>query len=160
MTQVLAAHAKLLRPAVDIVAAFISNNRLPVAELPSLIERVHAALIGLGESEVVATTPQPAALVPAVPVKKSITPDFLICLDDGKKFKSMRRHLTQLGMTPDEYRTKWNLPGDYPMVAANYAAARSALAKQIGLGKGSRTKPAPAIEVKKRGRPKNVAAAV
>ena len=159
MTQALAAHAKLLRPAVDIVAAFISNNRLPVAELPSLIERVHAALNGLGESEA-AAAPQPAALTPAVPVKKSITPDFLICLDDGKKFKSMRRHLTQLGMTPDEYRTKWNLPGDYPMVAANYAAARSALAKQIGLGKGSRTKPEPAIEGKKRGRPKKVVAAV
>ena len=159
MTQALAAHTKLLRPAVDIVAAFISNNRLPVAELPSLIERVHAALHGLGESELVAT-PQPAILTPAVPVKKSITPDFLICLDDGKKFKSMRRHLTQLGMTPDEYRTKWNLPGDYPMVAANYAAARSALAKQIGLGKGSRTKPEPAIEGKKRGRPKKVVAAI
>ena len=159
MTQALAAHTKLLRPAVDIVAAFISNNRLQVAELPSLIERVHAALNGLGESEVVAT-PQPAILTPAVPVKKSITPDFLICLDDGKKFKSMRRHLTQLGMTPDEYRTKWNLPGDYPMVAANYAAARSALAKKIGLGKGSRTKPEQVIEVKKRGRPKKVAAAV
>ena len=158
MTQALAAHAKLLQPAVDIVAAFISNNRLPVAELPSLIERVHAALNSLGESEVVAT-PQPAILTPAVPVKKSITPDFLICLDDGKKFKSMRRHLTQLGMTPNEYRTKWNLPGDYPMVAANYAAARSALAKQIGLGKGSRTKPAPATGVKKRGRPKKVVAA-
>ena len=159
MTQVLAAHAKLLRAAVDIVAAFISNNRLPVAELPSLIERVHAALNGLDESEA-AAAPQPAALIPAVPVKKSITPDFLISLDDGKKFKSMRRHLKLLGMTPDEYRTKWNLPGDYPMVAANYAAARSALAKQIGLGKGSRTKPAPATVVKKRGRPKNVVATV
>ena len=73
-------------------------------------------------------------MTPAVPVRKSITPDYLVCLDDGRKFKSLKRHLASLGMTPDQYRAKWNLPADYPMVASNYAATRSALAKKIGLG--------------------------
>ena len=77
---------------------------------------------------------EPEVLTPAVPVRKSITPDYLICLDDGRKFKSLKRHLASLGMTPDQYRTKWNLAADYPMVASNYAATRSALAKKIGLG--------------------------
>ena len=77
---------------------------------------------------------EPEVLTPAVPVRKSITPDYLVCLDDGRKFKSLKRHLASLGMTPDQYRAKWNLPADYPMVASNYAATRSALAKKIGLG--------------------------
>jgi predicted transcriptional regulator len=81
-----------------------------------------------------ATASEPEVLTPAVPVRKSVTPDYLICLDDGRKFKSLKRHLASLGMTPDQYRAKWNLPADYPMVASNYAATRSALAKKIGLG--------------------------
>jgi predicted transcriptional regulator len=80
------------------------------------------------------TATEPEVLTPAVPIRKSINPDFLVCLDDGRKFKSLKRHLASLGMTPDQYRAKWNLPADYPMVASNYAATRSALAKKIGLG--------------------------
>ena len=121
--------------AAEIVAAFVSNNPLPKSELPALIHAVHSAV------ELLATGPESAppqveAKTPAVPIRRSITPDFLICLDDGKQFKSLRRHLAGLGMTPAQYREKWNLPSDYPMVAPNYAAQRSALAKKIGLGQG------------------------
>ena len=116
----------------EIVAAFVSNNPLPKGELPSLILAVHTAAIRLtAEPE---SVPQIEVKTPAVPIRRSITPDFLICLDDGKRFKSLRRHLTGHGMTPEQYREKWYLPSDYPMVAPNYAAQRSALAKQIGLG--------------------------
>jgi predicted transcriptional regulator len=115
----------------DIVAAYVSRNSVTPNGLPALIESVHSALSRLGAEEAV---PEPEALVPAVPIRKSITPSFLICLDDGKKFKSLRRHLGSLGMTPEQYRIKWNLPKDYPMVAPDYAATRSALAKSIGLG--------------------------
>ena len=93
---------------------------------------MHASLVKIASRAVTPTVPEAPA--PAVTVRKSITPDYLICLDDGLKFKSLRRHLTGLGMTPEQYRAKWNLPGDYPMVAANYAAQRSELAKKIGLG--------------------------
>lgn len=116
---------------VDIVSAFVSNNPVPAPELPSLIAAVHATLHGLS---------QPAAAVaeelrPAVPVRRSVQPDFIVCLEDGKKFKSLKRHLrTHYNMTPDAYRQKWGLPPDYPMVAPNYAAARSSLAKSMGLG--------------------------
>ena len=119
--------------AAEIVAAFVSNNPLPKSELPALIHAVHSAvelLVAGPES----APPQVEAKTPAVPIRRSITPDFLICLDDGKRFKSLRRHLARLGMTPAQYREKWNLPSDYPMVAPNYAAQRSALAKKIGLG--------------------------
>jgi MucR family transcriptional regulator, transcriptional regulator of exopolysaccharide biosynthesis len=119
--------------AAEIVAAFISNNPLPKGDLPSLIHAVHTAVVRLGAGPESAQ-PQIEEKTPAVPIRKSITPDFLICLDDGKRFKSLRRHLTRLGLTPEQYREKWNLPSDYPMVAPNYAAQRSALAKQIGLG--------------------------
>jgi predicted transcriptional regulator len=115
----------------DIVAAYVTHNSVPPGGLPALIESVHLALTNLGVEEAV---PQTEALLPSVPIRKSITPGFLICLDDGKKFKSLRRHLGSLGMTPEEYRIKWNLPKDYPMVAPEYAATRSALAKSIGLG--------------------------
>src|SRR5277367_6397109 len=115
----------------DIVAAYVSRNSVTPSGLPALIESIHLALSKLGTVEPVTST---EALVPAVPIRKSITPGFLICLDDGKKFKSLRRHLGSLGMTPDQYRTKWGLPKDYPMVAPQYAATRSALAKKIGLG--------------------------
>ncbi len=115
--------------AAEIVAAFVSYNPLPKSELPSLIEAVHSAVKRLESAP-----PQVEAKTPAVPIRRSITPDFLICLDDGKRFKSLRRHLTSLGLTPAQYRAKWNLPSDYPMTAPNYAAQRSAIAKTLGLG--------------------------
>lgn len=129
--------AERLEQVAEIVSAYVSNNALSVADLPKLIATTHEALRALS-----AQTAKPAVeeLTPAVPVKKSVTPDFIICLDDGKKFKSLKRHLTQLGMTPAEYRAKWGLPENYPMVAPNYSATRSSLAKSNGLGR----KPAPA----------------
>ena len=119
---------------VEIVSAYVSNNSLPRTDLPDLIGTIHAALIRLDAGrpkEVVAveTTTQTAAAI-----RKSITPDYLICFEDGKKFKSMRRHLANLGMTPEQYREKYGLPDTYPMVSPNYAAKRSSLAKQTGLG--------------------------
>jgi predicted transcriptional regulator len=117
--------------AAEIVAAFVSNNSVPRSELSALFETVHAAVKRLAEGGAVASTESP---VPAVSIRKSVSPDYLICLDDGLKFKSLRRHLSTLGMTPDQYRAKWNLPGDYPMVASNYAAQRSELAKKIEFG--------------------------
>jgi predicted transcriptional regulator len=118
-----------------IVAAHVANNSVPVAELPELIKSVYQSLTDLGTlPEVVEEKP-----VPAVPIKKSVTPDFIICLEDGKKLKMLKRHLkTAYGMTPEEYRDKWGLPADYPMVAPNYADHRSSLAKKIGLGTRSR----------------------
>jgi predicted transcriptional regulator len=123
--------------AASIVAAYVGNNSVPVAELPALIANVHAALArvrgDLGAVESQAVVAEPAK--PAVSIKKSVTPDYLICLEDGKKFKSLKRHLrTHYNLSPDEYRAKWNLPSDYPMVAPSYAEARSNLAKQMGLG--------------------------
>jgi predicted transcriptional regulator len=120
----------------SIVSAYVSNNPVAAADIPALIDRVHAALVRVsgGQGETGAETPKPA-----VSVKKSITPEFLVCLEDGKKFKSLKRHLrSQYGMTPEQYREKWSLPADYPMVAPNYAAARSRLAKQMGLGQQRR----------------------
>ena len=120
----------------EIVSAYVSNNPVPAADMPGLINQVHAALmrVSAGHSDV-----QPEPLKPAVTVKKSITPDYIVCLEDGKKFKSLKRHLrTQYNMTPEQYRDKWSLPADYPMVAPNYAQARSQLAKQMGLGQQRR----------------------
>jgi predicted transcriptional regulator len=120
----------LLTMTAGIVAAHVSSNSLPVAELPQLIAEVYRTLSSLGTEAVEPDRPQPA-----VPVKKSVTPDYLVCLEDGKKLKMLKRHLkTAFDMTPDEYRERWNLPADYPMVAPNYADHRSALAKKIGLG--------------------------
>jgi predicted transcriptional regulator len=119
--------------AAEIVAAFVSNNPLPKSDLPALIHSMHAAIVSL--SMEASAPPQIEAKEPAVPIRKSITPDFLICLEDGKRFKSLRRHLGTLGLTPHQYREKWKLPSDYPMVAPNYAAQRSAMAKKIGLGR-------------------------
>jgi predicted transcriptional regulator len=119
-----------------IVSAYVSNNSVPSADLPTLISHVHSALtrVSSGHGEVPSEPPKPA-----VSVKKSITPDYIVCLEDGKKFKSLKRHLrTQYSMTPELYRDKWGLPPDYPMVAPNYAAARSHLAKQMGLGQQRR----------------------
>lgn len=122
--------------AADIVSAFVSNNSVPVTELPALIASVHSTL---GRLSNVATEEKAEALTPAVSVKRSVTPDYVICLEDGKKFKSLKRHLrTRYEMTPDQYRAKWSLPSDYPMVAPNYAAARSELAKNMGLGQQRR----------------------
>lgn len=120
----------------DIVSAFVSNNSVPTTDLPALIASTHAALVGLGQP--VAAVPEERS-VPAVPIKKSITPDFLICLEDGRKFRTLKRHLVKFGLTPEEYRAKWNLPPDYPMVAPNYAEARSQLAKSMGLGRKAAT---------------------
>jgi predicted transcriptional regulator len=118
--------------AADIVAAYVSKNSVPQAELPALIVSVYTAL---NETARGATGAPQEELKPAVPIKKSMTRDYLICLDDGKKFKSLKRHLrTKYNLTPDEYRARWNLPSDYPMVAPSYAQARSALAKTMGLG--------------------------
>ncbi|MGO9429466.1 MucR family transcriptional regulator [Rhodoblastus sp.] len=142
--------------AAEIMAAFVANNSLPIAELPALIQSTHAALERLASGPL-DTAPQVEKKEPAVSIRKSITPDFLVCLDDGKKFKSLRRHLATLGMSPDQYREKWGLPPDYPMVAPNYAAARSQLAKQSGLGQlrknAAPAKKASAAAPSKRGRP-------
>lgn len=118
--------------AAEIVAAFVAHNSLRSADLPALIVSVHAGLVKIGSGAT--NSVEPPAPTAAVTIRKSVTPDYLICLDDGRKFKSLRRHLTGLGMTPEQYRAKWKLPADYPMVAPNYAAQRSALAKKIGLG--------------------------
>jgi predicted transcriptional regulator len=123
----------ILRMAVDVVAAYVSKNPLPAGQIPEVIHTVFSSLSYLenGQPEVKAEAPRPA-----VPVKKSVTPDYIICLEDGKKLKMLKRHLrTTYNMTPDEYRAKWNLPPDYPMVAPNYAAQRSDFAKKIGLGR-------------------------
>ena len=123
----------------NIVSAYVSNNSVSAGEIPNLINQIHAALVRVsgGQSDA-----QPEPLKPAISVKKSITPDYLVCLEDGRKFKSLKRHLrTKYNMSPEEYRAKWNLPKDYPMVAPNYAKARSDLAKQMGLGQGGRQAP-------------------
>jgi predicted transcriptional regulator len=128
--------------AAEIVSAFVSNNSVPVAELPALIGSVHAALNQVANGS--AQQPAEEAKAPAVPIKKSVQPDYIVCLDDGKRFKSLKRHLrTTYNMTPDQYRAKWGLAHDYPMVAPNYAAARSELAKQMGLGARRRKRPEP-----------------
>nr|WP_063776668.1 MucR family transcriptional regulator [Microvirga massiliensis] len=114
----------------DIISAFVSNNSISKTDLPGLISGVHAALQN-GSNPNPAQEPKPA---PAVPVKKSITLDFLISLEDGRPYKSLKRHLTRLGLTPQQYREKWSLPANYPMVAPSYAARRSELAKSSGLG--------------------------
>jgi predicted transcriptional regulator len=120
----------------DIVSSFVSGNHVAASELPGLIASVHGALSGVGTS-----APVSVSLVPAVSIKKSVTPDYIISLENGRKFKSLKRYLrTSHNLSPDEYRKKWGLPADYPMVAPNYAAARSQLAKKLGLGR----KPAPA----------------
>jgi predicted transcriptional regulator len=120
----------------SIVSAYVSNNSVPSTDLPALIGQVHSALTRVSSGHGDASVEPPK---PAVSVKKSITPEHIVCLEDGKKFKSLKRHLrTQYNMTPEQYREKWGLPPDYPMVAPNYAAARSHLAKQMGLGQQRR----------------------
>ena len=130
---------ELLEMTADIVSAYVGNNTVSAETLPSLIANIHAALSQVTTG---AVEPEPEPKEPAVPIRKSIAPDYLICLEDGRKFKSLKRHLrTKYDMSPEEYRTKWGLAKDYPMVAPNYAKARSDLAKQMGVGHGGR-KPA------------------
>ena len=117
--------------AAEIVSAFVSKNSVPVSDLPGLIGNVHAALRNAGQP---ASKPEEAKPAPAVSIRKSVTPDYLISLEDGKQYKSLKRHLNRLGLTPEAYREKWGLPRDYPMAAPNYAAKRSELAKNMGLG--------------------------
>ena len=140
-----AASEMLITLTSDIVAAHVSNNSVAVSDLPTLIQNVHSALAGLNSQ---APAPE-VRQEPAVSVRSSIKPDYIVCLEDGKKLKMLKRHLmTHYQMTPEDYRAKWNLPADYPMVAPNYAEQRRSLAKKIGLGR----KPAP-----KRGRGKSAA---
>ncbi len=126
--------ADILGLTSTIVSAHVSKNQVPTSDLPQLISSVHQTLTDLGKG-------LPSPLEPAVPIKKSVTPDYLVCLDDGKKFKSLKRHLrTAYEMSPDEYRAKWGLPSDYPMVAPKYAKLRSKMALAIGLGTKGRRK--------------------
>lgn len=128
------ADEELLRMTADVVAAYVSNNALPTQQLAEIISTVYASLRSLDADSDAKNEP----LKPAVAIRKSITPEYLICLEDGKKLKMLKRHLrSTYGMTPDDYRAKWGLPADYPMVAPNYAAQRSAFAKKIGLGRGT-----------------------
>lgn len=139
----------------EIVSAYVSHNSVPPSELLQLISMVHAALRSLGTEPKV----EPQPLVPAVPIKKSVTPDWIISLEDGRKFKSIRRHLkAAYGMTPDEYRSKWGLPHDYPMVAPNYSEARSAMAKtrEFGRKKGAVDEAEPAPPKRRGRKPKSI----
>ena len=129
----------LIEVTAGLVGAFVSGNAIAASDVPALIRSVHSALAGIGGRTEAADD---SAREPAVSVRRSITADYLICLEDGRKFKSLKRHLrTQYDLTPEQYRARWDLPKDYPMVAPNYALARSELAKQMGLGQGGR-KPA------------------
>jgi predicted transcriptional regulator len=150
------ANANQIELAADIVSAFVSNNAVPASELPGLIQTVHECLKRIVEGA--KAEPAVEAKPPAVPIKRSVTENFVVCLECGKKFKSLKRHLhAEHGLSPDEYRSKWALNRDYPMVAPAYATARSALAKQMGLGQ-KRTRPeasaapAPPAASAKRGR--------
>jgi predicted transcriptional regulator len=144
--------ATLLDLTARIVSAYAGNATLSPTELTDVIASVSRALTQLSATTV---EPEPKELSPAVPVKKSVTADFIVCLEDGKKLKMLKRHLmSTYGMTPAEYRTKWSLPRDYPMVAPNYAATRSQLAKKIGLGKSPAKPATPAKPAARRGRPR------
>jgi len=138
----------LIELTADIVSAYVSKNAVPVASLGELIESVNSSLARIGQPVESEKPPQ----LPAVNPKRSVTPDYIICLEDGKKFRSLKRHLTtHFGLTPDEYREKWGLPRDYPMVAPNYSESRSALAKSMGLGrKAAAAKKTPAKSAKTR----------
>jgi predicted transcriptional regulator len=134
----------MLRMTTEVVSAYVSNNVLALAQLPDVIRAVYGSLDSLSTGRIEG---KQEALKPAVPIRRSVSPDYIVCLEDGKKLKMLKRHLrTTYGMTPDEYRAKWSLAPDYPMVAPNYAAQRSAFAKQIGLGRK------PSAESKRRGR--------
>lgn len=126
-------HGEILRMTAEVVASYLGNNTVAAAQIPEVINTVFSALSGIGGDGV---DGKGEPLKPAVPIKKSITNEYIVCLEDGKKLKMLKRHLrTTYGLSPDEYRAKWGLPADYPMVAPNYAAQRSAFAKKIGLGR-------------------------
>jgi predicted transcriptional regulator len=128
--------SKLIERVSDIVSAYVAHNPVPVADLPKLIERVHSVLQEIDSTGTVEEKPD---LKPAVSIRKSVTDDHIVCLEDGKKFKSLKRHLrTRYDMSPEQYREKWSLPADYPMVAPNYARQRSDLARKMGLGQTKR----------------------
>lgn len=130
--------ADIVEMTAEIVSAYVSGNATSASDVPALIERVYGALTGLSGALAPAA---PVELTPAVPIKKSITNEYIICLEDGKRFKSLKRHLrTRYDLSPEDYRAKWGLPADYPMVAPSYAVARSNLAKQMGLGQSRRRK--------------------
>ena len=130
--------SEILTLTTDIVISHVSNNAVAVEELPELISRVYDTLANIGAAPAKSV---PSKAKPAVPIKKSVTPEYIVCLEDGKKFKMLKRHLrTSYNLTPDEYRERWGLPSGYPMVAPKYAAARRRLAKKIGLGRGRRKK--------------------
>jgi predicted transcriptional regulator len=122
----------LVEITADLVAAYVARNAVPAGELPGLIATVHASLAGMGGAP--ETAPAPVKLVPPVSIRKSVTDDYIVSLEDGKQYQALKRHLSKLGMTPEEYRAKWGLPKDYPMVAPASSAKRSALAKERGLG--------------------------
>ncbi|WP_336963671.1 MucR family transcriptional regulator [Sphingobium aquiterrae] len=147
MTETAEQGSTLITLTAEIVSAHVSNNSVAVADLPLLIQNIHGALNGL-QNPAAAPEIKPE---PAVPVRASIKPDYIVCLEDGKKLKMLKRHLmTAYQLTPEQYRAKWNLPADYPMVAPNYAEQRRSLAKKIGLGRKPRAaEPAPAPEAKK-----------
>ncbi|ACA19273.1 transcriptional regulator, MucR family [Methylobacterium sp. 4-46] len=146
--------AGLVNLAADIVSAYVANNSVPLGDLGGLIVSVHKSLATI----VSPPPPEPAKPVPPIPIRKTVTPDAIISLEDGKPYKSLKRHLSGRGLTPEQYREKWGLPPDYPMVAATYAAQRSELAKSLGLGQLRREraarKPEPAQPPRKRGRPR------
>ena len=135
----------LLEMTAGIVGAYVSNNPVPVSAIPDLIGQVSVSLASLGK-----TISSPEPLKPSIPIKKTVTHEYLVSLEDGNKYKTLKRHLTRRGLTPDEYRAKWGLPSDYPMTAPGYSEHRSELAKKLGLGR----KPAAKKPVAKRGRPK------
>ncbi len=129
--------SELVELTTEIISAYVSNNTVVAGDLPAMIADVYEAL---SKAAAKASHPLKEEMKPAVPIKKSVMPDYIICLEDGKKFKSLKRHLrTHYNLTPEEYREKWGLPHDYPMVAPNYAAARSELAKKMGLGQRRRS---------------------
>lgn len=139
----------------SIVSAYVANNSVPVTGLPEVIASVHRALEKLGRMQAM---PERVALTPPVSIKESVTPAYLISLEDGRQYKALKRHLAGRGLTPDEYRRKWNLPGDYPMVAPDYSAKRSQLAISLGLGrKGGGSAAKPKKEPGMHGRPRNAA---
>jgi predicted transcriptional regulator len=138
----------LIELTAEVVSAFVMHNSLQKGDLPELIASVHGSLQQLAQPK----PPEPARPVPAVPIKKSISPDYLISLEDGRRYKSLKRHLSGRGLTPERYREKWGLPPDYPMVAPNYAKQRSELAKSMGLGRQRKREVAPPPARAKRAR--------
>ncbi|WP_375458692.1 MucR family transcriptional regulator [uncultured Enterovirga sp.] len=142
--------SSLIDLTAGLASAYLANNSVQTADLPGLIASIHTALVGLGRP---APQPEAAKPTPHISIKKTVTDDYLISLEDGRQYKTLRRHLTGRGLTPDQYRTKWSLPRDYPMVAPNYAKQRSDMARSIGLGQRRKPEPEPA-EKPKRGRKK------